>query len=112
MQLSHTHFGRGSAGKRGLYRLLYWLVLIIVTLQLIGAGHHHHSLTDQSRDCVSCYITAHFPPPIPSVGAVVLPSPAVLNYQIAPLPIYLFVAQQSYLIPHSQAPPRAFSFDY
>jgi hypothetical protein len=109
MQLSHKHSSRGSTGKAGLYRLLHWLVLTIVTLQLIGAACHRHDLADQSPDCVSCYLAAHVPSPIPPVSADVLPSPTILHYRIASLPAYLFVAQQSYLIPHSQAPPRVLS---
>lgn len=109
MQFSHKHSSRGLPGKAGLYRVLYWLVLTVVTLQLIGAAYHRHNLADLSPDCTSCYLTAHVPSPIPPVSADVLPSPIILHYRIASLPIYLFVAQQSYLIPHSQAPPRVLS---
>jgi hypothetical protein len=83
--------------------------LTVVALQLIGAAYHRHDLVDESPDCVSCYLTAHVPSPIPPVSADVLPSLTILHYRIASLPIYLFVAQQSYLIPHSHAPPRVFS---
>jgi hypothetical protein len=106
MQLDRKHFCRGSIGKFGSYRLLHWFVLVIVTLQLIGAGFHHHDVLEESDDCVSCYMVAHVPSPMPPVSLDVLPSLTILPYQIASLPIYLFVAQQSYLIPHAQAPPH------
>ncbi len=112
MQLSRKYFSHGSTGKAGLYRLLYWLVLINVTVELIGSAQHRNDLTIQRDPCASCYLVAHIPSLIPPVSADVLPSLTILNYQIALLTTYFFVAQQSYLIPHSQAPPRIFSPNY
>jgi hypothetical protein len=106
MQLSINHFRRGLKRKTGFYRLVFWFALIILTLQLIGMTHHNHSLAENDRDCVSCYLSVHVPTTIPPVTIDLVPTQLVLLYWIPSLPIYNFVVATSYLIPLALAPPH------
>jgi hypothetical protein len=70
---------------------------------------HHHPITEESSECVSCYLASHLPSGTPSVNVDVAPNLTILCYQLASIPFYFFLARQSYLIPLSQAPPASSS---
>ena len=109
MRVTVKQFSVGHLTGKRFSRALLWLAMVVLTLQLIGAAHHKHGLTDQSSDCVSCYIAAHFPADIPPVAAEILSALAILAYCIVLLPLSTVVATQHYLTPPSQAPPRVLS---
>jgi hypothetical protein len=92
--------------KGRLYQVALWLAAFVIALQLVGMAFHKHDLTEQSDNCVSCYMAAQLPSGMPKAPAEVLITLAALVYRIALQPIYFFIAEQSYLIPPSQAPPR------
>jgi hypothetical protein len=69
---------------------------------------HKHDITEESSDCVSCYLAAHVPSHAPAAPAAIIAAFLVFVYRVALQPIYFHVAAQSYLIPNSQAPPQAF----
>jgi hypothetical protein len=82
-----------------------WLIVIVLALQLIGSTAQKHRLANVSGDCASCYLAAHLPLHTrPPALAPFTPS-TIFICGIGEQPSYVFVAQQSYLIPFSQAPP-------
>lgn len=86
---------------------MLWLAMLVISLQLIAMAFHKHDLSEQSDDCVGCYLSAHVPTGVPKIPAEVVISLAVIAYHIALQPIYSFVAaQSSYLLPLPQAPPH------
>ncbi|HXA47232.1 MAG TPA: hypothetical protein VNW52_06360 [Burkholderiaceae bacterium] len=89
-----------------LWRVALYAAIVIFVIQLASLGFHRHDLTEESSDCVSCYLAAHVPSGTPAVSVDVAPTLTIMFYQLVPAALYFFVAQQSYLIPHSQAPPR------
>lgn len=86
--------------------ILVLLLGAILALQLLGSAAHDHALAEDHDDCVSCYLAAHLPPDMPSAdGLQTLRAPALLRYQVLPVPSYFFLVARSFLIPLSQAPP-------
>lgn len=106
MAISFDNFNDGRLARSRFSRAVLWLAGLILALQLIGSGFHKHDLTEQAPDCVSCQIASHFPGDVPKVAAVLQAVFLVIAYRLARLPQYSYVAQQSYLIPPRQAPPR------
>ena len=106
MQLPIDNLSRGFLSRSRLAKVLLWIAAFVLALQLIASGFHKHDLADESRDCVSCQVASHFPADLPAVNAVLQAVFLVLAYRIALLPRYVYVAEQSYLIPPRQAPPR------
>jgi hypothetical protein len=105
MRLSSKNFNHLSQRTARFYRVAFYVVTMILAIQLFGAGHHKHDLTEISSDCVSCDLAAHLPSGIPPVSIDVAPTLTIFYYYFAALPLYFFISQKSYLIPHSQAPP-------
>ncbi|MGZ3237641.1 MAG: hypothetical protein ACXU8A_09730 [Burkholderiaceae bacterium] len=110
MQLTvKDNFSAKRTAKIRLYQIAFWLMTLVLTLQLIGMAFHKHDLTEDSSDCVSCYLAAHVPSHVPAAPAAIIAAFLIFVYRIALQPIYVHVVPQSYLIPHSQAPPRVSS---
>jgi hypothetical protein len=106
MRLPLDKFRREQLSRSSLYRALLVLAAFVLAFQLIGSTFHKHDLTEASPDCASCYIVAHLPTGAPPAVFFWQAIALVVAYRIARLPQYLYVAEQSYLIPLSQAPPR------
>ena len=106
MPLTIDHLRSNSLTKSRLRQIVLWLAVFVLTLQLLGLAFHRHDLTQDSSDCVSCYMATQLPAGTPKAPAEILIALAALVYRIALLPFYFFVAEQSYLIPLSQAPPQ------
>jgi hypothetical protein len=104
MLLGSQHFNHRFANR--IARGALYIAMIVFVAQLMGMGFHNHDITEESHECVSCNLAAHLPSGTPAVSIDVAPTLTILYYQVAPLPFYFFLARQSYLIPHSQAPPR------
>jgi hypothetical protein len=104
MQLGNKNWSRICANRLG--RVGLYLALAIFVIQLLGLGFHRHDVTEEHDDCASCVMAAHLPSGTPAVSLDVAPTVALLFYTIAAVSFYVFLAQQSYLIPLSQAPPR------
>jgi len=104
MLLGSNNFNRRYANR--LWRGLLYGAIVIFVAQLLSLGFHHHDITEESPDCVSCYLTAHVPSGTPTVSVDIAPTLTILFYHVVPAALYFFLAQQSFLIPHSQAPPR------
>jgi hypothetical protein len=106
MTFKIDNFSDGRFSRSRLTQALLWMAAIVLALQLIGSAFHKHDLADESHDCVSCQIALHFPADLPAVNAVLQAVFLLVAYRIALLPRYVYVAEQSYLIPPRQAPPR------
>lgn len=106
MQLSLDNFRSERLAKSLVSRALLVLAALVLTLQLIGTAFHKHDLTEESPDCVSCYMAAHFPANVPAVNAALQAVFLFVIYRLACRPQYVSAVRQNYLIPLSQAPPR------
>ena len=103
-----NHQNRKPLARHPAGRLAAWLLMVMFAWQLIAATQHHHDLSKQASDCVSCYIAGHLPSDLPTVDVTpVAASEAALVYRIILAARYSFVAPVSFLIPHGQAPPRS-----
>ncbi|HEY8099873.1 MAG TPA: hypothetical protein VIF82_03905 [Burkholderiaceae bacterium] len=110
MQLTvKDHFSAKRTTKIRLYQLAFWLMTLVLTLQLVGMAFHKHDLTEEHSDCVSCYLAAHVPSHVPAAPAVIIAAFLIFVYRIALQPIYFHIVPHSFLIPHSHAPPHGFS---
>lgn len=89
-------------------RIVLLFALLIFVLQLTGLVFHKHDISEQPSNCVSCVLAAHMSSDVPPVASHVSPALLVLRYQITTLPVYFFLAQHSYLVPPSHAPPQLF----
>jgi hypothetical protein len=99
---------------RGSIRTLNWLdrfvvlsVALLLSLQLMLSGQHKDDHPGYGDNCPSCVFAHHLPSGLPDVEPVVRVGPATLAYQIADAVHYRAPSFLSYLIPESQAPPRA-----
>ncbi len=88
-------------------RILLAVVLLILTLQLLGATHHHHAYADTRDDCASCVLAHHLPSDLPPVAPALVMMLAMTSYPLPAIAAYGYVSRHSYLIPHAQAPPAA-----
>ncbi|PUA19928.1 hypothetical protein C7W93_09005 [Glaciimonas sp. PCH181] len=104
------YFSDRRRRKTRFQQLAFWLALTILVVQLIGMAFHDHGVAEESTDCVSCNLAAHFPAPPSLVPIAAVVPVLVFVYYVLPDAAYFFVPQnQRYLIPHPQAPPRVFS---
>lgn len=87
-------------------RILMCFVLLLLSIQLMGAAAHKHALADTKSDCAACYFAHHQPAGLPPVSVEAAPAAALISYWPIGIVTYLFMAQPSYLIPLAQAPPR------
>jgi hypothetical protein len=87
-------------------RILMFVVLLLLSIQLMGAASHKHALADTKSDCAACYFAHHQPAGLPPVAIDAVPVSALVSYLPIGLVTYLFMAQPSYLIPLAQAPPH------
>lgn len=95
-------------------RTLTWLdraivlsVALLLSLQLMVSGQHKDDLAGYGDNCPSCVFAHHLPSGLPDVEPVVRVSAATLRYQIADIVFHGAPSRVSFLIPESQAPPRA-----
>ena len=107
MLLSNMNCNRQYANR--LWQGVRYLAIVIFVVQLVGMGFHKHEITEESSECASCILAAHLPSGTPSVTIDVAPTLTILFYRLVPIPLYFFLAQQSYLIPLSHAPPLRIS---
>ena len=105
MLSARKNLGARIRAATGFCRIVVCFALIIFITQSIGSARHNHGITEQASDCVSCYFAGNFPSDIPSPSIDVLPTLTIVSYWIAAIVVYSYVAQLSYLVPHSQAPP-------
>ena len=90
-------------------RVLMGVVLLVLTLQLLGAGSHKHALADKGADCVACQFAHHQPMgPAPETVAA-LAAVELVGVVQARAGVLLLLARPAFLIPPSQAPPRRLS---
>jgi hypothetical protein len=99
---------------RGSIRTMTWLdrfvvlsVALLLSLQLMVSGQHKDDLAGYGDNCPSCVFAHHLPSGLPDVEPVVRVGVATLRYQIADAVLYRAPSFVSFLIPESQAPPRA-----
>jgi hypothetical protein len=99
---------------RGSLHTMTWLdravvlsVALLLSLQLMFAGQHKDNHVGYGDNCASCVFAHHLPSGLPDVDPVALPPRAVPGYRIEPAVIYRAPSFVSFLIPESQAPPRA-----
>ncbi len=86
-------------------RVVMFLALLFLSLQLLGAAQHKHAVTDTHSDCVACFV-AHLPgggapPTIAGVLAVAM----LAGLAIVVLFRQAAFKQANYLTPPSHAPP-------
>jgi hypothetical protein len=99
---------------RGSIRTLNWLdrfmvlsVALLLSLQLMLSGQHKDDHVGYGDNCPSCVFAHHLPSGLPDVDPVALPGAEVLRYRLTQAPIYRAPSVPGFLIPESQAPPRA-----
>lgn len=99
---------------RGSIHSMTWLdrvvvlsVALLLALQLMVSGQHKDDLAGYGDNCPSCVFAHHLPSGLPDVDPVALPAGEVLSYRLEQAAVYRSRAVLSFLIPESQAPPRA-----
>lgn len=111
MQLMQGYFDSKSQRRSSFHRLVLWLTMLILVVQLIGMAFHNHSLAQRSFECVSCDLAVVLPAPVTVVPVVILAAHLFFAYDIARRKEYYFsLLQEAYLFPYSQAPPRVFFY--
>jgi hypothetical protein len=99
---------------RGSLRTMTWLdravvlsLALLLSLQLMLSGQHKDNHVGYGDNCASCVFAHHLPSGLPDVDPVALPAGEVLSYRLADAVVYRSRSFVSFLIPESQAPPRA-----
>jgi len=88
-------------------RVLMSVVLLLLSIQLLGAAFHKHDYAEPDADCAVCSFVHRLPTGLPELGVGLAPVMLLLVYCVASIGFYHFLPPTSYLIPRSQAPPRA-----
>jgi hypothetical protein len=88
-------------------RAVLSVVLVLLAIQLLGVSFHKHAYADAKTDCASCTFAQTLPPALPATHAAAVPALDLVTVLVHSCKFQLFLAQPSYLIPLSQAPPRA-----
>lgn len=91
-------------------RLALWLAGVLFVVQMLAATQHHHDLSAQGADCVSCVLNAQLPstPPEPGLQETAF-HPALLKYYIVHAPAIAAPHEADHLIPPSHGPPASHS---
>lgn len=87
-------------------RILMGVVLLLLSIQLMGATSHKHALADTKSDCAACDFVHHQPAGLPPIIVEALPATVLVAYRPVGPGLYRFVSRPSHLIPQPQAPPR------
>jgi Na+/phosphate symporter len=85
-------------------RVVMFVALLFLSLQLLGAAQHKHAVTDTHSDCVACFV-AHLPGGAPPAVAGVLAVAMLAGLAIAVLFRQAAFKQANYLTPPSHGPP-------
>lgn len=80
---------------------------LLLALQLLMSGHHKDNHPLASDNCASCVFAHHVPSGLPDVTPALAPARAAQSYRIDAVAIHQAPSHVSFLIPKSQAPPRA-----
>jgi len=111
ISLAHMRLARYFSGsirtRTRLDRVLALLAMLLLTLQLLSSGQHKDDHVGYSDDCASCFFAHHLPSSLPDVNPSLVPVTAALSYRLLRFVIQQAPTRISFLIPCSQAPPRA-----
>jgi len=111
VSLAHMRLARYFSGsirtKTRLDRVLALLAMLLLTLQLLSSGQHKDDHVGYSDNCSSCFFAHHLPSSLPDVNPGPVPVTATLSYRLLRFAIHQAPTRISFLIPCSQAPPRA-----
>jgi hypothetical protein len=88
-------------------RVLVLLVVALLSLQLLSSGHHKGNHVGYSDHCASCSFAHQVPHGLPDVQPAVVPVSVAQSYLLERVVIHQAAPYARFLIPHSQAPPRA-----
>jgi hypothetical protein len=88
-------------------RVMLCVVLLLLSIQLLGTAFHKHDVAESRSDCAACSFVHHLPTGLPELNVGLPPVMLMLVYRLAGIGAYHFLPRTSYLIPRSQAPPRA-----
>lgn len=93
--------------KQIAHRLVHCALIVALSLQLIAETQHHHEITQQSVNCIACYVSAQATGDGP-VDALEIPLAILLVTYFITLYTYnsLYITFSHYFIPLSQAPPQ------
>lgn len=95
----------GAAATRG-QRVLRWLTVALLCVQLYAITQHHHDLTAHPDDCVACNLVALSCGSAPPVSAALVAVAIILAFWLAAHADYVvFLPARIRLRPPSQAPP-------
>ena len=100
-----------TAHRRTRYqRVVMFVALLFLSLQLLGAAQHKHAVSEPQSDCVACFV-AHLPGGAPPTVAGVLAVIMLAGLAIVVLFRQAAFKQADYLTPPSHGPPsRGASF--
>jgi hypothetical protein len=108
------HAVRAVRYFRGSIRTMTWLdravvlsLALLLALQLMLSGQHKDDAAGYGDNCPSCVFAHHLPSGLPDVNPVPLPVQAGHSYRLPQAVVYRAPSLVSFLIPESQAPPRA-----
>ena len=95
----------GAAATRG-QRVLRWLVIALLCVQLYAITQHHHDLTAHPDNCVACTLTAMSGGSAPPVSAFQIALAIIVALWLAAHVDYVSITSiHIRLRPPSQAPP-------
>ena len=89
-------------------RLIHYALIVALSFQLIAETQHHHDITQQSDNCIACYVSAQATGDGPAVALKLPLAIRLITHFVTPN-IYnsLYIPFSNYILPHSQAPPKA-----
>ena len=95
----------GAGATRG-QRVLRWLAVALLCVQLYAITQHHHDLTAHPENCVACNLAAMSCGSAPPVSTVQMALAIILAFWLAARADYVvFLPVRTRLHPPSQAPP-------
>ena len=80
---------------------------LLLSLQLLMSGQHKDNHPLAADNCASCVFAHHMPSGLPEVTPVLVPVRTAQSYRIEAVAFHEAPSTTSFLIPKSQAPPRA-----
>lgn len=87
-------------------RVVLWLLMLLLSWQLVASTRHHHELAQQADDCASCVIVSDLPSDLPQLAVALQPATAGhYIYHLTSTAADAPQAPRRFLIPYAQAPP-------
>ena len=107
MQLIFKSASMKRYAKQIANRLIHSALIVAISFQLIAETQHHHKISQQSKDCIACYVSSQATGDSPALALKLPLAILLVTHFVTPYTYNsLYIPFSHYFLPLSQAPPQ------